>query len=187
MTINEPYLRDLALDGVQLHGAHDAVLLGRDADQEQPRLLRIRAVVNNLAIIKRRMALEHLDGLRVALHRPVEDARLGDQRERVERDPLPEHNVLGHCVRLHLRLHLDVEDLQGFLRLQGDDFAGRVHDGRVGADGPPDRVRRVTHVDDDDLRGLADLLADADELVGLHRQVTEGDRRRLDADSRELK
>ena len=29
-------LADLSLDGVELHGAHDAVLLGGDADQKEP-------------------------------------------------------------------------------------------------------------------------------------------------------
>ena len=41
------------------------------------------------------------------------DGVVGDERERFRVDPLPERHVLGHVVRLHLRLHFNVEDLQG--------------------------------------------------------------------------
>ena len=32
----------------------------------------------------------------------------------IEGDPLPEGNIIGHGVCLHLALHLNVEDLKGF-------------------------------------------------------------------------
>ena len=52
---------------------------------------------------------------RVTLHAPVKDRGLGHQSDGVQRDPLPEDDVVGHYVGLHLGLHLDVENLQGFL------------------------------------------------------------------------
>ena len=58
---------------------------------------------------------------------------------------------------LHLRLHLDVEDLESFLGLESDHLAGGVHDGGVGADGPPDGVGGVGHVDNDHLVVVGDL------------------------------
>lgn len=104
----------------------------------------------------------------------------------VQADPLPEDDVFGHDVGLHLALHLDVEDLEGLLRLQGDHLRGRVHDGRVGGDGPPDGVHGVGHVDDDNLVVLSDLLADADELVRLHGEGVEAHVGRADPDIGEL-
>lgn len=59
------------------------------------------------------------------------------------------------------------------LTFQGDDFAGGVHDGTVGRDGPPDWVSGVRHVHDHNLVLLTHLLSDADELVGLHGQIAE--------------
>lgn len=56
---------------------------------------------------------------------------------------------------------------------QSDDFAGRIHDGTVGRDGPPDWVGGVGHVDDHHLVLLPHLLPDADELVWLHGEVAE--------------
>ncbi len=52
----------------------------------------------------------------ITFHRPVVHGRLSDQSDRVGVDPLPEHHVLVHVVRLHLAFHLDVEDLQSFGR-----------------------------------------------------------------------
>lgn len=48
------------------------------------------------------------------------DRHLGDQREGVQGDPLPEHDVFRHGVRLHLGLHLDVEDLERLLSWWGE-------------------------------------------------------------------
>ena len=87
---------------------------------------------------------------------------------------------------LHLALHLDVEDLEGLLSLQGDHLRGRVHDGRVGRDRASNRVDRVGHVDDDHLVGLTDLFSDADELVRLHGEAVEAHVGRTDADIGEL-
>ena len=41
-------LADVPLDAVELHGPHHPVLLGRDADQQQPVLRRVRPVVDYL-------------------------------------------------------------------------------------------------------------------------------------------
>ena len=76
-------------------------------------------------------------------------------------------------MRLHLALHLNVEDLQCFLGLQSDDFGGWVHDGGVSADGSPDGVGGVGHVDDDHLGCLPHLLPHTDELVALHGEGVE--------------
>lgn len=95
-------------------------------------------------------------------------------------------------MRLHLGLHLNVEDLQGFLRLdagftlESDDFRCWVHDGALGCNRPTDGVGRIGHVDDDHLRCLADLLAHADEFIALHRERRERDVRQVDADICEL-
>ena len=59
------------------------------------------------------VTIKDLGGLAVPLHGPVVDAGLCDQGDGVQADPLPEHDVVRHGVRLHLRLHLDVEDLKG--------------------------------------------------------------------------
>jgi len=45
-------------------------------------------------------------------HAPVVDGRVCSQSNSVDSDPLPELDVLGHRVRLHFALHLNVEDLQ---------------------------------------------------------------------------
>lgn len=76
------------------------------------------------------MAVEDFDWLRVALHAPMVDGVVRDQRHRVERDPLPEGHVVGHGVSLHLALHLDVENLQRLCgckepkRMSGDTAGG---------------------------------------------------------------
>jgi len=46
------------------------------------------------------------------LHVPVVDSGGGDKTKLGGGDPLPKHHLLWHLVRLHLRLHLQVEDLQ---------------------------------------------------------------------------
>ena len=53
--------------------------------------------------------------LGISLHAPVVDCCFGHQRDHVLRNPLPEDDVINHRVRLHLRLHLNVEDLKSFL------------------------------------------------------------------------
>ena len=64
---------------------------------------------------------------------------------------------------------------------ESDDFAGGVHDGRVGWDGSSYRVGSVVEVDDDNLCGLTDLLPHADELIRLHRQRAESNVGRIDS------
>ena len=61
------------------------------------------------------MPIEDFNGLGISLHAPVVDCRLRHQRDHVLRNPLPEDDVVHHRVRLHLRLHLDVEDLKSLL------------------------------------------------------------------------
>jgi hypothetical protein len=89
-------------------------------------------------------------------------------------------------VSLHLALHLDVEDLEGLLSLEGDHFRCWIHDGRVGGDRTTNRVGGVGHVDDDHLIGLADFFSDANEFVRLHREAVEADISCADADIGEL-
>ena len=103
------------------------------------------------------MSVEYLGRGAIPLHAPVEHRGLGHQGDHVLRDPLPEDDVVRHGVGLHLGLHLNVEDLQGFLGLQSDHLAGGVHDGAVGTDRPSDGVGRVGHVDDDHLIVVGNL------------------------------
>ena len=133
------------------------------------------------------MSVEDFCWLTVPLHGPVVDRGLRHQGDHVLRDPLPEDDVIRHRVRLHLGLHLNVEDLQRLLGLEGDHLAGGVHDGGVGTDGPPDGVGGVGHVDDDHLGRLPHLLPHADELVALHREGVEADVGGIDSDICELK
>lgn len=56
-------LAGLAFHAVQLHEAHDAVLLRRYANQQQPVLLRVGTVVDDLATIQATVAVEHLHRL----------------------------------------------------------------------------------------------------------------------------
>ena len=109
-------LRDLALHRVELHAAGDAVVLGRDADEQQPLHAQIGAVVDDLAALEGGVAVEHLDGRRVALHAPVVHGQVGHDADRVHRYPLPEDALLRDVERLHLALHLDVEYLQRLTR-----------------------------------------------------------------------
>ena len=67
------------------------------------------------------------------------------------------------------------------LTFECDDLAGWVHDGAVGWDGPSDGVGGVRHVYDDNLSGVAHLLADTDVLVRLHGEGAEPDVGRVDA------
>ena len=42
----------------------------------------------------------------------MEDGVFGDKPDGVDRDPLPEDDILGQVVCLHLGLHLNIEYLQ---------------------------------------------------------------------------
>ena len=101
------------------------------------------------------------------------------------------HDALGHLVRLHLRLRIDVEDLKVILRgsrhgsLERDHLGRRVHERRVRGDGSLHGRHWLGHVDDDDGVGRTSL-AHADELLRLHREVGEGDVLRIDAGGGEL-
>lgn len=53
-------LAQLAVNRVELHGTNDLVLLGLDSNQEEPLLHLVCAVVDDLAFIERRVAIEHL-------------------------------------------------------------------------------------------------------------------------------
>jgi len=53
-------LTALSLNTVQLHGARHSVLLRRNTNQQQPLLLGVRPVINDLAAVQRRVPLKHL-------------------------------------------------------------------------------------------------------------------------------
>ena len=57
-------LADLALDRVELHGTDNTLRLSSDSDQQEPLLLLVSAVVDDLAASQVGMALEHLHWLR---------------------------------------------------------------------------------------------------------------------------
>ena len=114
--------------------------------------------------------LEDLDGggLGRIEYIPVKNARVGDKAQRTLADPLPEHNVLGHRIRLQLPFGVQVEDLQSALGLERDDILGPVHDGAVSLDGSPRDIIAVVQIDDDDLGGsFIALLPHADVAVAL--------------------
>lgn len=86
--------------------------LCRDPDQQQPLLLLVGSVVDDLTSCQTGVPVEHFGRLGIPLHAPVIDGRVRHQGNRVYRYPLPEHDLLRHGVGLHLTLHLNVEDLQ---------------------------------------------------------------------------
>ena len=122
----------------------------------------------------------------LTLHGPVEDGGGGDHSDGGGRDPFPEDYRLGQLVRLHLRLHLHVEDLEVVACLQGNHLGNGIHDGRIGCDRTALRLLRSCHVDDDNLHLAVDLLANANVLLALHGQRREADKLRVDAHIREL-
>ena len=61
------------------------------------------------------MPVKDLDWLGVPLHAPVIHRGFGHQGDHILRYPLPEDHIVDHRVRLHLGLHLDVEDLKSLL------------------------------------------------------------------------
>lgn len=83
-----------------------------NADEQQPLLFGVSAVVDDLATRQAGVTVEDFDWLGVTLHAPVVDGIVCDQGNCVERNPLPEGHVVSHGVSLHLALHLDVEYLQ---------------------------------------------------------------------------
>ena len=139
-------LRALLRRGVQLHVALDERrargVAGRDAHEREPLHVLAGAVGDDLRAVQVGRAVEHLGGRGVALHGPVEHRGVRHDAQHRGPDPGPEHHALGHLVRLHLALHLDVEDLQVILRrardgrLQGDHLRHGVHQRAVRGDGP---------------------------------------------------
>ena len=122
----------------------------------------------------------------LTLHGPVEDGGGGDHSDGGGRDPFPEDYRLGQLVRLHLRLHLHVEYLKVVARLEGDHLGNRIHDRRFRRDRPPLRLRRIRHVDYDNLDLAIHFLTDTNVLLALHGQRREADKLRVDAHIREL-
>lgn len=86
----------------------------------------------------------------------------------------------------HHRLHFDIEYLQRASSLQSNHFGRWIHDRRVGTDRPPNGRLRIRHVDYHHLGSVANLVANADKLVTLHRQHVEADARLLNPDRGQL-
>ena len=162
------------------------VHLRLDADEHHPLLVRRRLVVDDLSVVERRVAVEDLLRLRLALHRPMEDGARGHHRHGRRRDPLPEDHRLGELVRLHLRFHVHIEDLQVVAGLERDHLGNRIHDRGIGGDGTARRLRRSRHVDDHHLHLPIHLLADANVLLALHCERGEANELRIDAHIGEL-
>lgn len=72
------------------------------------------------------------------------------------------------------------------LTFERNNFAGWIHDGRVGGDWTPGRVADIVHVDNDHLCGVIDLFTHANEFVRLHGESAERNRIDIDADICEL-
>ena len=77
---------------------------------------------------------------------------------------------MEHLMRLHLRLHLHVENLQIVTSLKRDDLGNGIHDGRLGRDGPALRLSWACHIDDNNLYLTIHLLSDANVFLALHRE-----------------
>lgn len=88
--------------------------LCRDPDEQQPLLLGVSAVVDDLTACQAGVPVEDFDWLGVPLHAPMVDCVVGHKCHCVEGDPLPKGDVVRHGVGLHLALHLNVKDLKGF-------------------------------------------------------------------------
>ncbi len=81
-------------------------------DEQEPLLLLVCSVVDDLASREAGVAIEHLDWLRVSLHAPMIDGRVRNQGDGVNRDPPPEQHFIRRGVSLDFTLHLHVKDLQ---------------------------------------------------------------------------
>jgi len=106
------HLADATVDRVQLHGTDDAAVLLLDANEHQPLLRKVDAVVDDLRVAQRRLALKDLLRRQRALERPVVDGQLADDGDRVGRDPLPERDLVVEQVLLDQAALEEVEDLQ---------------------------------------------------------------------------
>lgn len=112
---------------------------------------------------------------RIAFHAPMIDGSFGDQSDGIERNPLPENDIVRHHVGFHLGFHFNVENLKRFLSFQRNHFRRRIHDGRIGGNGTTNRVSMISHVNDDHLVVVAHFFADAYEFVGFHGEAVEAD------------
>ena len=125
-------LRHALVDAVQLHVAVDRTVgaLG-NPHQQQPLPVRACLIVYDLAVRKRSVPVEHLHGSRVAVHGPVHDRCLRHHRDRVWCDPPPESDVCSfrQLVALHLRLHLNIENLHVLAAPQRE-YLGSICGGR---------------------------------------------------------
>ena len=52
-------LRDVSVDGVELHGSHHPLLLSGDADQQQPLHRLVSAIVDYLTSFERAVSVEY--------------------------------------------------------------------------------------------------------------------------------
>ena len=79
------------------------------------------------------------------------------------------------------------EVLKHITTFECNDFAGGVHDGRVGRDWSTDRVGCISHVNDDNLCCISNLFPDTQEFVRLHGESGEANVCSVDADILKLK
>ena len=133
------------------------------------------------------MSVKYFCRLAVTLHWPMIHGCLGNKCNHVLWYPLPENDIICHCVGFHLALHLNIKYLESFLGFQSNHFTCRIHDGWVCTNGSSDWICWVRHVDDDHLGSLPHLLPHADELVTLHGEGVEPDVGCLDSNICELK
>ena len=163
-------LRNLLLDGVELHVAVDGTTgAGRDATNETPLAVGTGVVVDDLSVgTDGRVTIKHLDGGGIALNGPVVDGSGGDEAEVGGGRPLPKDDRLRHVVRLELGLGIEVEDLEGRAGAEGEDVGDGVHDGSLGLDGTAGDGGVVLQVDHRDLAGFDGN----DPLVGRHGRET---------------
>mmetsp|Transcript_8388 Transcript_8388/g.21650 ORF Transcript_8388/g.21650 Transcript_8388/m.21650 type:complete len:221 (+) Transcript_8388:4626-5288(+) len=178
------------LDGVQLHEAlHQLRPLrrtGRNADQHSPLAGGINTIVDDLGAVQIGRAVKHLGRRAVARHVPVVHRRSCHQAELGGGDPLPEHHLLRHRLRLELLLLLEIKDLERViggargLCLEGNDLLIGVHDSRISRDLAARRLQRRCHVDNDQAV-LRRRFTYADVLFGLHGNIGEGDELLVDA------
>lgn len=64
-------LTGFPLHAVQLHEAHYTVLLGRNANKQQPILFGVRTVVDDLATIQAAVAVKHLQWLSISCRQGI--------------------------------------------------------------------------------------------------------------------
>lgn len=93
-------------------GVHGCFYLSRDPYQQQPLLLLVSSIVDDLTTCQTGMPVKYFGRLGIPLHAPVVDSCICHQRNGVHWYPLPEHDVLCHSVSLQFTFHLNVEYLQ---------------------------------------------------------------------------